>query len=236
MTICTISDAKTSQFIVSMRFSGLLPRIRMSRLMDSLEAALPALHAGLDAGDHYFYALDPTGGAWQDDTGRFDPWTNAHSRATWKKLARCRAVYPRLEAWLTEVEHLMAFSLFDGMFESEGCAFAEPLISTLALGDLRFVPHYTRFLRQWEMAREVHQRETITAIVRRHGVTPETEELLFTRVVHAPGTTGEAQVMDLLDVLNRHYGDFEGSALFRRIFDALNPPEPAAEPVLPEAA
>ncbi|QDC08163.1 hypothetical protein FHY55_02400 [Oceanicola sp. D3] len=235
MTIRTIEDAGKHQFVVGIRQSGFWPRTQAFRLMDDLEAALPVLHRALDAANHYYFALDPTDGAWREEDSAFDPWASPHSLAIWKRLARTRDLHARLEAWLLEVERMMAFSLFDGMYESETCHFCEPLISTLALSNPRFVPHYARFMRHWDMSREQRQRDTIDQIVRRHGITPETEDLLFTRVVQAPGKTGEAQVEGLMDVLNRAYGDFMTSPLYRRIFDALNPPEPAEAP-LPSAA
>ncbi|MBS8226832.1 hypothetical protein [Vannielia litorea] len=225
MTIRIIEDTGKHQFVVSFRQTGFWPRTRAFRLMDDLETALPLLHRALDAADHYYFALDPTDGAWRDEQSAFNPWASPHSIAMWKRLARTRDLHARLEAWLEEVEEMMAFSLFDGMYESKDCHFCEPLISTLALTNARFVPFYARFMTHWEMSREQRQRETIDQIVRRHGVTPATEDLLFTRVVHAPGNTGEAQVEGLLDLLNRTYGDFMTSPLYRRIFDALNPPE-----------
>ncbi|MBY6155719.1 hypothetical protein KUV47_21055 [Vannielia litorea] len=220
MTVELIHDQDTCQLVFSIRAGGLLPGAKAANSMSDLEAALPLIAEAVEQGDHYFYAIDASG-KWRPEQGEFDPMGHAPNVAAWGRLLKFPDLFARMEAWFGEVEKLLASRQGDGIFEHDEIHFAELPISTFALAHRHFVPAYTRIMAQWDMDHEVNQEEVIAGLVRRHGITPETEELLYLRTVEVPGQVGEGQVIGLLDELNAHYGDFTTSPLFYRIVEAM---------------
>ena len=101
-------------------------------------------------------------------------------------------------------------------------AFAEPLVSLLALQDLRFVDAYRRLMNQWDMHHEVEQLELIHLIVRTHKMCPEIEQLLYDRATISLGQNGEEQINDIYPLLQQAYGTFTESSLFQRIITWLH--------------
>jgi hypothetical protein len=109
---------------------------------------------------------------------------------------------------------------YRGIFEDEMYQLGQVAVSTLAMTDIRFVPHYIRFLKSWDLGHEVMQSQDIEQIFSAHGICPETEELLYVRAVETGYGTGQIEV--LFPVLQAHYGDFTKSDLFRKIVRALH--------------
>src|SRR5262245_32933126 len=90
----------------------------------------------------------------------------------------------RIIEWIGRLEETLRLAetrslATDSLWEHDETQFGEPLVTHLSLFDVQFVPLYTRLLRLWDISHAVHQDEAVTEIVNRHGITPETEELIL---------------------------------------------------------
>ena len=74
------------------------------------------------------------------------------------------------------------------------------------------MPLFTRFLKAWDLHSGSLQPLHCIEIVENHGITPETEEMLFTI---GSLTKDSLVILRLREVLDAHYGDFEKSDLAR---------------------
>lgn len=155
-----------------------------------------------------------------------NPW-KALCPEFWLAACQFPSLHDQICATLNKIEHMLAAAKLarsseEGLFEDDTTAFGEPLVSLLALQDLRFVDAYRRLMNQWDMNHEVDQFEVIDLIVRTHKMCPETEQLLYDRATISAGQNGESQIEDLYPTLQQAYGAFTGSLLFKRIINWLH--------------
>tara|TARA_R110000868_G_scaffold409282_1_gene694494 strand:+ start:2984 stop:3925 length:942 start_codon:yes stop_codon:yes gene_type:complete len=155
-----------------------------------------------------------------------NPW-KAVCPEFWLAACQFPSLHDRICATLNKIEHMLvaareAGSCREGLREDDTTAFAEPLVSLLALQDLRFVDAYRRLMNQWDMQYEVDQLEVIDLIVRTYKMCPETEQLLYDRATISAGQNGESQIEDLYPTLQQAYGAFTESLLFQRIINWLH--------------
>jgi hypothetical protein len=225
-------EKSDDQYVVSLPRQGLLIRRGPDRTLDLLFEALAVIEKKIEEDCRAFYAIDLNGEHKTGDNFLFDscPFSYDDDGATWaryrdswlvtvKKLAQPR-FHGRVEQWLEKAAQLVrkANSLGgDGLWETNELKFAEIPAFSFAIADRKFVPAYTRLLRLWDCDHEVLQPECIDKIIEKHGICPETEDLLFARVA-------EQSQVDLLDffypVLQEAYGDFLGSSLFHRMVES----------------
>lgn len=150
-----------------------------------------------------------------------NPWKAACGEF-WLAACQFPSLHGRVCAILSKIEHMLVAarqvgSDREGLREDDTTAFAEPLVSLLALQDLRFVDAYRKFMNQWDMHHEVDQFEVIDLIVRTNKMCPETEQLLYDRATISTGQNGESQIEDLYPTLQQANGAFTESVLFQRI-------------------
>lgn len=154
-----------------------------------------------------------------------NPW-KAVCPEFWIAACQFPSLHDRICAILNKIEHLLVTSRAgsgrESLGEGDTTAFAEPLVSLLALQDLRFVDAYRRLMNQWDMQHEVDQLEIIDLIVRTHKMCSETEELLYDRATTSAGQNGVSQIEELYPTLQQAYGAFTESLLFQRIINRLH--------------
>lgn len=188
----------------------------VSELVDMLEKLLENLrmefqHEVVSAKKRvYFHGVNIAAPAVSHET--FTPFGQKEI-AIWKIVATAPHVKDRMKKWFCDAATLItkAPSIQTSIWETDEVQFPEAAITVFALLNLDFVPEYTRLLTVWDMDHEVGQHDTISAIVRQHGVTTETEALLEIRATTAMGQRGDDQFLDLRPELTAHYGDLAKS-------------------------
>jgi hypothetical protein len=155
-----------------------------------------------------------------------NPWKTV-SPEFWLVACQFPSLHDRIWTTLNKIEHMLAAASLAGsgradLREDETTAFAEPLVTLLALQDRRFVDAYRRFMNHWDMDHEVDQFDLIDLIVRTHKICAETERLLYDRATISAGQNGEPQIEDLYPILQHAYGAFTESSLFQRIVTWLH--------------
>jgi hypothetical protein len=161
-----------------------------------------------------------------------DSW---ESRNAWKSVCpefwiaafQFLPLQPLIGSILDKIENLLMLAKSAGrstasLWEDEQTQFAEPLVSLLALHDVRFVDSYRRLMNQWDMEHEFQQFDIINTIVHVHGICEETEQLLYDRCVVSAGQNGENQIEELYPLLQQTYGEFNQSRLFQRIVTEMH--------------
>jgi hypothetical protein len=212
------------QLVLSMRPTAFLPGRQRAQKVDQLFEALEVIQARMSDNEIYYFALD-VGGSHR--TGEeFNPWTNKNI-ADWGRLAIRPELRPRLKEWLGALATLLKDAQSSGrstasLWELDEYQLGEAAASACAFVDVSLVPCYTRLLRLWDMDHEVRQFDTINEIIEHHGICAQTEELLYVRTVEARGQTGDGQIEHLLPILNKAYGDFTTSTLFRRMVQGMH--------------
>lgn len=175
--------------------------------------------------DINYFGLDPTG-KWRPDQGMFDPWQEdgiafwAAIAADWGLRKDAMAWFDAIAGLIKRSEKLQSWS--ESLWECDSSQFGELGAAVCALQDLAFVPVYTRFLRLWDMDHEVNQSETISMIVKKHGLCPETEALLYTRCVDAQGQGGFAELEGAADLFEAKYDNLAEAPLLKRIASAIH--------------
>lgn len=160
-------------------------------------------------------------------------WVN-FGRTFWRTVAKRPEFHQRIADYVTGLEAII--TLKGGwIFEDHETALGEACVTNLAMANVNLVPLYTQLLPHWDKEHEVNQTEAIDAIIRHHGLTPETEDLLYIRMVKASSQLGEDQLVDLVPFLDEQTGGFAKSPLFSRIVKGLvpDPSQPNAKDLLP---
>jgi hypothetical protein len=101
----------------------------------------------------------------------------------WTKASGAPHLRQRVKDWIVRIEKTLKFAetlsrSTSSLWEDDETQFGEPLATHLALLNVQFVPCYTRLLRLWDQGHEVHMGGAVVEIVNKHGVRPETEELI----------------------------------------------------------
>jgi hypothetical protein len=189
--------------------------------VDQLFEALEITREKLSDKNAYFFALDIIGSHTSGE--EFTPWTD-EAIGAWAQVAANTRLQARLQEWLSKIERLIieadntAKRSTASLWEIDEVQFGEPAACAFALVNRSFVPFYTRLLGVWDLDHEVHQGEAVEAIVKQHGICPETEQLLVAR---ATSGYGLEQIEDLTPYLEEVYGDLPNSAFFRSMVEAF---------------
>lgn len=183
-------------------------------IIEDLDAAVDIIMSAGDRYDGFFYRAIDLSGTWTPEQGAFDPWGDP-SIAAWTRILDEASLHDPLLEWLDRVERIAARYLeekLEGLHESEESQLGEVPATLLALRSPGLVPIYTRFLKAWDLDHGVYHGLNCIDIVKKHGITPETEDLLFTIGTLTKDTL---VILRLRDILDAHYGDFATSDLAR---------------------
>lgn len=187
-----------------------------------LDEALATISDSLEDKSLFFRALDLSG-EWRSGSGDFDPWNSDNLRA-WAILSSRSTALPGLHKWLGEVENLLRRHLaekYTPIWESGEVLFGEIPLSILAVSNLEFVPVYTNFIDVWGDINTQRQYSIVAEIVQTHGRCSEVENLLL-KLVAYKGGDGDLIEYVLRSELEKLYGDFPKSELFRLMVMTMN--------------
>ena len=161
---------------------------------DDIDAALSKIEERLDSSDIYYFLISIEAKGVPPGPGEFDPYQGEYPLGPrnpwdvfcppfWTKACTVPHLRRRAKDCIVRLEKTLKLAdthsrSTDSLWEHDETQFGEPLATHLALLDVEFVPYYTRLLRLWDPEHEVHMREAVIAIVNKHGVRAETEELL----------------------------------------------------------
>jgi hypothetical protein len=212
-----LHDEGMMMLVVSIRNSG-----AHDQVTEDLHEAIVKISNSLGDESLYYRAIDPSG-AWRLGNDEFNPWDD-DAVGAWVRIASQSGALDGLRAWLAEVERLLASRLaenHESIWEAEDALLGEVPLSVLAIAHLEFVPIYARFRDLWEDGNATQQDSIVAEIVEAHGRCSEVEELLFKLVVHHGG---DSDLMEyaLRPQLEKLYGDFPKSKLFRRMVEAMH--------------
>lgn len=215
MPVKTVFEQSSRQWVISVTPSPGSPDETVDQLFEALEIT----RERLSDKNAYYYAIDIRGSHTSGE--EYAPWSD-EAIAAWAQVATDSRLHSRLQEWLSCVENLIieadaAKRSTASLWEIDEVQFGEPAACAFALINRSFIPFYARLLSVWDLDHEVHQAEAIEAIVKQHGICPETEQLLIAR---ASGY-GLDQLDDLTPYLEEVYGDFPNSAFFRRMIEAF---------------
>lgn len=235
------SITEDGDFSVIVTCKDVFNETELEQTFDDIMSGLDLIRAALEAKEEYnFYKIfvatpnapdeySPQPTAW----GGFSVW-GIFGRGFWHMVAPNAHFRPHIEAYFDKVETTLRGA--SGQFlEDTDVAFAEPVVSCLAMIDVAFVPYYTRLLGLWDMSLEAHQFEVINNIIQKHGLCAETEELLYVRTcTAATGHHGMDHISVLLPFLDEQLGGFTSSPLFHRMVTSWvpNPSDKEARAVL----
>lgn len=217
MTVELFRDDNALTLVASIRNRGM-----PDETIADLHEALARITDSLDDESLYFRAIDLSG-EWRPGNGDFDPWGSANVGA-WARLAGQPQVLDRLRTWLADVETLLARHADEkhgSILESDEVLLGEVPASILAVMHLEFVPIYARFLDVWLDLNDAQKNSVVAEIVQSHGRCAKVEDLLFKLVVYQGGD-GDLVGYALRPELEKLYGDFPKSKLFRRMVEAMH--------------
>jgi hypothetical protein len=211
MPIEAIYEPSHMQLILGIKSNSSDPETRITDVVDQLDEALDIVRARMTDESIYFMALDIARGYKPGE--EFMPW-GVERIANWGQIAIRPQHHNRMKRWFERLEMLLndaanSKSSSSYIWEHELVQIGEAAAYAFALADLSFVTFYTRLLALWDMDHEVMQFEAIDNILTIHGICAETEGLLRVRASKAIGQRGHDQFIELMPVLEKHYGDFK---------------------------
>lgn len=225
MPLQEIYNENARQLVVKITCDDIGSEEAIEQAFDDLDAALSLiLQKSQERGVSFFTFLlseqgaEPAPDEIESVLQGYDPW-QTFCPEFWDNALSFPGTRDRVRKWVKSLENVLKRS-DDGagdLWEHDETQFGEAILTYLAVMDAEFVPAYTNLLRLWDMDHEVHQNAAITAMVERHGLTPEVETLLYVRVAVKPGQTGADIIEELLPRLDRAYGGFTGADLFKKI-------------------
>jgi hypothetical protein len=221
MPVKTVFEQSALQLVVSLFPTASSQEEALDQTVDQLFEALQVIRGQLMNKDIYHFAIDICGS--HEGGDEFDPWSDEAIPA-WSQIAVHSRLHGRLEQWLSEVEKLIAEANSGvrsngSVWELDEYQLGEVAACAFALVSRNFVPFYVRLLKVWDLDHMSHLPEAIEAIVKRHSICPEIEELLFE--LETSGY-GHGQAEALFPYLQEQYGDFPNSPLFRRMVETLH--------------
>ena len=150
----------------------------LDRALTDFDLAVTDIHNLLKGGDKtYFYAFAfvPV-----DHSGDFIP--PLHNVEFFSALLTAEELFLKLDQCFERCIEVIRFAnentIFETLSEDEETQLAEAMISALAVGNLRFVPIYIRFLEAWDFDHGVLYEEVIPEIIEAHGECTETQPLI----------------------------------------------------------
>jgi hypothetical protein len=184
-------------------------------VFDELDIALTKLQEKIGEERHYFFLIDIVVKGAPRALAEFSPYEpgdaflgshncwQAFCPPFWRNASANPQSRRRIIEWIGRLEETLRLAesrslSTDSLWEHDETQFGEPLLTNLSLSDVQFVPLYTRLLRLWDLSHAVHQGEAVTEIVNRHGITPETKELILCY----DEVTGGFDDLGLLDLVN----------------------------------
>jgi len=188
-------------------------------IFNELNIALTQIQEKIGEEGHYYFLIDIAAKGAPRTLAEFDPYSpgnpdlgshncwQAFCPRFWKNASKSPQSRRRITEWIDRLEE--TFRLAESrslstasLWEHDETQLGEPLVTHLSLMDVQFVPLYTRLLRLWDISHAVHQRDVITEIVERHGITPETKELILCY----NEVTGGFDDLGLLDLVDHNQG------------------------------
>lgn len=220
-----LSDQRYGQVVYSVNGHDITTQQGLRAALAEMIALLGQIEELLKERNINYFGLDPTGN-WRPDQGMFDPWQE-DGVGFWAAIAADSGLRKDAMVWFDAVtalikrsEKLQSWS--ESLWECDTSQLGEFGAAVCAIQDLAFVPVYTQFLRLWDMDHEVNQSETISMIVQKHGLCPETEDLLYTRCVDAQGQGGFTELEGASDLLEDKYDNLAEAPLLRKIASAIH--------------
>ncbi|CUW87370.1 hypothetical protein N5C66_15005 [Rhizobium pusense] len=194
-----------------------------SKIIAELNEVIPRIKKSLSREDVWYRVIDVSG-KWSSDKEDFeDPWTSPNADA-WVQLANHSEFLEGLHVWFGDLENLLALHLQEkhaSIRETDEVLLGEVPLSILAVTHLDFVPVFTRFLDVWDDPAQAQQHSVVMEIVQSHGRCPAVEDLLV-KLVAQHGGDGDLIQSVLRPLLEKLYGDFPGSKLFRRMVETTH--------------
>lgn len=206
----------------------------ISDAFEHLDQAMSQIVKKLGDSEIYSFAIAIRADGFEPESGEFDPydeggatlsvehpWTGFCPRF-WTNALKYDKTRERVMKWTTRIENILKTidrygRSTESLWEDDETQFGEPLLTHLALSDVALVPSYTKVLKLWDLGHEVEQNGEIAAIVDKHGICPETEDLIYTRVILNPGQRGLDLLRVVFPLLQSVYGDATQSKLFRQM-------------------
>lgn len=213
MSVRTRYVERDCQFVVTVSCKDISSIAGIDAVFKDLDVAVTKIREDIGAPEHWYFLIDISADGVRRSMGEFDPYEPGCRLAArnpwkvfcppfWTNAAANPQFRERLTKWLDRVEETLRLPAVhdlptDGLWEHDDTQFGEPVATHLSLVDVAFVPSYTRLLRLWDLSHEVHQGGAVVEIVNRHGITPETKELIvcYTEVTGSD----ELGLLDLLD-------------------------------------
>jgi len=188
-------------------------------VFDELNIALTQIQEKIGKPEHWYFLIDIVAEGAPATLAEFDPYgpgeccLGSHNPwqtfcpPFWMNAGKNPQSRRRIIEWIGGLEETLRLAearalSTSSLWEDDETQFGEPLLTHLSLVDVQFVPSYTRLLRLWDMSHEVHTGGAVVEIVNRHGIRPETEELIlcYTEITGSD----ELGLRDLLDHKNSH--------------------------------
>ncbi|MCK7615112.1 hypothetical protein [Roseibium sediminicola] len=225
MPLQEIYNENARQLVVKITCGDIRSEETIEQTFDDLDAALSLILQKAEAGGSDFLTFliveqgaEPAPEEIESILHGYDPW-QTFCPEFWDNARSFPRTRDRVRSWVKSLETVLRRTVDRAgeLWEHDETQFGEAILTYLAVMDAVFVPAYTNLLRLWDMDHEVHQNAAILAMVERHGFTPEVETLLYVRVAVKPGQTGADIIEELLPRLDRAYGGFTGSDLFKKI-------------------
>lgn len=217
MTVESIYDEDALMLVLSIRSSCLTDETTAD-----LNTALAIISDSLSDNSLYYRAVDLSG-TWRAGEDEFNPWDAANVDA-WVEVAGRPTSLTGLRSWLADLRKLLARHQSEkhtSIWEAEEVQLGEVPLSVLAIAHLEFVPIYADFLDVWDNMNAGQQSSVVTEIVQAHGHYSEVEDLLVKLVAYKGGDSDLIEYA-LRPELEKLYGDFSKSALFRRMVETMH--------------
>ncbi|WP_216331382.1 hypothetical protein [Rhizobium sp. X9] len=194
-----------------------------SKVIAELNEVIPRIRESLSRENAWYRVVDISG-KWRSDNEAFDdPWTSPNAEA-WVQLAGHGEFLEGLRIWVGELENLLALHLREehvSIRETDEVLLGEVPVSILAVMYSDFVPVFTRFLDVWDDPNLDQQYSVVAEIVQSHGRCQEVEDLLVKLAAHEGGD-GDLIQSVLRPQLEKLYGDFPNSTLFRTMVETMH--------------
>jgi hypothetical protein len=214
MSVRTESIESDCLFVANVSCNDISSNEGIENVFDDLNIALAKIQESIGDPQYWRFLIVLVAEGVPATRGEFDPYDggkyNLGSRNPWE--AFCPSFWTnagknpqfrrRIIEWIGRLEETLRLAetrelSTESLWEDDQTQFGEPLVTHLALVDVYFVPFYTRLLRLWDLSHEVEQGGAVIEMVNRHGITPETKELIlcYTEVTGSD----ELGLLDLLD-------------------------------------
>jgi hypothetical protein len=194
MTVLANYDEDECQLVVHVTCKDASSDREIDNTFNDIDTALSKIEESLGNSEIYYFLMHIKAKGVSPGPGEFDPYEGDYPLGPrnpwevfcppfWTKASAVPHLRRRVKDCLVRLENTLKLAethsrSTDSLWEHDETQFGEPLATHMALLDVEFVPFYTRLLRLWDPGHEVHMREAVIAIVNKHGIRAETEELI----------------------------------------------------------